>query len=190
MVPSTTDWLRHTLLVTGTHQDVAAFRAAAAGPGAIPWRRDAGRLEEEWFLGLAAPPQGARAISLPGARLLARRLRDAVALHEAREQARIAAGDRSCPLDLHRLLPVPRPLLALGPEEPESRDWLWRHWGTSRALRQVHALPVKHDRRLRQTDRWAVAFWSADWSPWPALQQMRRNWPDLSLELTPHYAEE
>lgn len=187
MIPERTDWLRHSLTVTGATAEVARFRAAAAGPGIIPWRRDLARLEEEWFLGLAAPPEGKRAISLRGARLLARRLRDAVALHEARAQARAMAEDRACPFDLHRLLPVPASLLALGPDEAESRDWLWRHWGTGRAVRQVHELPVTRDRRLRRTDRWVVAFWSADWSPWPALLRLRRGWPALRLDLAPHY---
>jgi hypothetical protein len=96
--------------------------------------------------------------------------------------------DRRCPFDLHRLLPVPPALLRLGPEEPESRAWLWAHWGTTRALRHVRALPVKEDRRRARLAQWRVEFWSADWSPWQALRRLWQAWPGLTLELRPDYA--
>jgi hypothetical protein len=84
---------------------------------------------------------------------------------------------------------VPPTLLRLGPEDPQSQDWLWRHWGTTRGLRHIRLLPSQADRRNRRTDHWAVEFWAADWSPWPALKALRRAWPGLSLSLRPHYDE-
>ena len=46
--PAATDWLRQTLTVTGPTEGVAWFRAAAAGPGIIPWRR-VGQLTGEFW---------------------------------------------------------------------------------------------------------------------------------------------
>ena len=42
-----------------------------------------------------------------------------------------------CPLDLHRLLPVPPRLLMLGSDAAESRLSLWTHWGMLQPLRHV-----------------------------------------------------
>lgn len=186
--PAATDWLRHTLSVVGHTDAVARFRDAAAGPGIIPWQLDLDRLEEDWFLPMAAPADGARAISLAGARILARRLREAVALNQQRALTR-AATDRRCPLDLHRLVPVPAAILRLGPDDPQSRAWLWAHWGTTRALRHVREIPGQADGRRRQTGQMAVEFWSADWSPWRALAALRRAWPGLTLTLRPDYGD-
>lgn len=184
--PAQTDWLRNTLAVVGHTEAVAQFRTAAAGAGVTPWQLDLDRMEEDWFLSMAAPADGARAISLQGARILARRLRDATAANHQRALARMAT-DRSCPFDLHRLLPVPPAILRLGPDDPGSHAWLWAHWGTTRALRHVRALPTEFDGRRRQMGQLRVEFWSADWSPWQALRQLRRIWPGLTLGLQPDY---
>jgi len=77
------DWLQTTLCITGPADTLAAFRAAAAGAGVVPWAMDYDRLEEDWFYLLMAPPPSRRAISAAGARILARRLREAAwARHE------------------------------------------------------------------------------------------------------------
>jgi len=182
-----TDWLRNTLVVSGPTEEVARFTAAAAGAGVIPWVLDLAALEEEFLLPMAAPQDGTAAIGLAGAKLLARRLREAVALNHQRALSRLDT-DRSCPLDLHRLLPVPTALLKLGPEEAASRDWLLAHWGTTRALRHVEVLPGRLDGRRKKMAELRVGFWSADWSPWQAVLRLRRNWPALSFVLTPNYA--
>ena len=182
-----TDWLRNTLVVSGPSEEVARFRAAAAGSGVIPWELDLAGLEEEFLLPMAAPEDGSPAISLTGAKLLARRLKEAVALNHQRALARMST-DRSCPLDLHRLLPVPAAILRLEPEEAESRTWLARHWGTTRPLRHVEELPGKLDGRRRRMAELRVGFWSADWSPWQAVVRLRRNWSQLSFLLAPEYA--
>lgn len=185
--PGHTDWLRNLLVVSGPAQAMGRFRAAAAGAGVIPWVLDLDGMEEEWFLSLAAPAEGERAISLPGARILARRLRDAAAANHQRAMARIGT-DRGCPFDLHRLLPVPPGILRLGPDNPDSRSWLWTHWGTTRPLRHVRELEPTLDGRKRRMAEVRVEFWAADWSPWQALRRLRRDWPELSLDLQPDYA--
>ena len=44
-------------------------------------------------------------------------------------QAAARAGqDRSCPLDLHALLPVPDALLGCGPDNPEVLAWMLLAW--------------------------------------------------------------
>jgi hypothetical protein len=32
-----------------------------------------------------------------------------------------------------------------------------------------------------------VGFWSADWTPWRAIAQLRARWPALRLEVRPLY---
>jgi hypothetical protein len=107
----------------------------------IPWQPDPGLAAEDWFHRLAAPPAPQRRrLSLEGCRILAGQLRDAA---EARQRllAERAAASRACAFCLHRLLPVPARLLRLGPEAPESRAWLWAHWGTTAARRGGAAGP-------------------------------------------------
>ncbi|MFC7739057.1 hypothetical protein ACFQX4_25480, partial [Roseomonas sp. GCM10028921] len=96
--------------------------------------------------------------------------------------------DKSCSFDLHRLLPVPPGILALGPEEGASKDWLRTHWGVTRPLRHVELLPSTLDGRRKRMGQLRLGFWSADWSPWQAVARLRRAWPELSLELRPRYS--
>lgn len=183
------DWLYHHLRVTGEPAEVAAFRAAAAGAGVIPWTDNQGEAAEDWFHLLAAPPAPQhRTLSLEGCRILAGQLRDAA---EARQKlvAERAAASRACPLCLHQLLPVPDRLLRFGPAAPESRAWLWTNWGTTQALRGVVELPVPGRGRPRLPDpglAW-LGFWSADWTPWRAVLALRARWPGLSIEIRPVY---
>jgi hypothetical protein len=183
------DWLYHHLRVTGDPGEVAAFRTAAAGAGVIPWQHDLGPAAEDWFHLLVAPPAPQRrSLSLEGARILAGQLREA-AEHRLRLAAERAATSRACPLDLHRLLPVPERLLRLGPDHPEARAWLWAHWGTTQALRQVVELPVPARGRPRPIDPgllW-LGFWSADWTPWRAILALRTRWPGLKIDVQPLY---
>jgi hypothetical protein len=184
--PVPVDWLWNVLSVGGPSERVEAFRLAAAGSGVIPWALDLASLEEEFLLPMAGPQDGVRAISLTGAKILARRLRDAAAANHQAALARLNI-DRRCPFDLHRLIPVPHPVLALGPEEAVSRDWLRSHWGVTRPLRHVEELPSTLDGRRRKMRQLRVGFWSADWSPWAAIARLRRERPNLSFELQPHY---
>ncbi|MBV9654493.1 MAG: hypothetical protein JOZ42_08015 [Acetobacteraceae bacterium] len=164
------DWLYQELTVTGEERPLRQFQAAATGAGVIPWVLDYDRLEEDWFH-LLVTPSRVRTLSLPGARALARQLREAV--WERHEEAVAGVGSaRFCPFDLHALVPVPRRILRLGPDEPESRAWLWENWGTTWPPRHVRRLPGP-PRSLR------CGFWTADWTPWRALQAIRQRYPAL-----------
>ena len=94
---------------------------------------------------------------------------------------------RDCAFDLHALLPVPGEVLQLGPGDPIATAWLRAHWGVVQALRHVGLRGETHDRRLPRSARLAYEFWSADWTPWAALQALRRRWPALALDIRPDY---
>ncbi len=183
------DWLYHHLHVAGDAAAVTRFRAAAAGAGVVPWRHDLAGPAEDWFHRLAAPPPSQRrSLSLEGARLLAGQLRDAAERRQARV-AEQAARSRACPLDLHRLRPVPARLLRQGPDHPETLAWLWAHWGTTWPLRHVAELPVPRAGQplRRDPERLWLGFWAADWTPWQAILHLRQDWPGLRITIRPHY---
>ena len=170
--------------MAGPAAPLAAFRAAAAGPGLIPWPLRASELEEGWFGQLVAPPPGRRGISVEGAHILAGQLVAAV-------QALQAPGLHSLvPFDLHALLPVPPEVLRLGPDAPGAEAWLWEHWGTTWPLRGVaEEAPSAAEQHGLPTGQAAACcrFHSADWSPWRALAQLRARWPGLRFDLRPDY---
>jgi hypothetical protein len=178
------EWLPHCLAVSGPHADVAAFQRAAAGPGGIPWIVDYDRMEEDWGHGLLAPSPAMRGISVEGARVLTRRLRDVVAVIGTRAEE-AAYGDVSCPLDLHCLVPVPDRILRLGPDDPVAIAWLWQHWGTTWALRGVEEALVDDVDGPIAAGLAAIGyrFWSADWTPWRAIAVMRSRWPSMAFEV-------
>jgi hypothetical protein len=172
------DWLHHQLTVTGPPEAVAGFRQAAAGAGVVPWVYDYDQMEEDWFHLMIAPPRHRRTISLVGARILARQLREAVWEHHEHAVSLVGVS-RACPFDLHALLPVPDAILRLGPDHPRALEWLWESWGTTWSLRHVAALPTPAMFRC--------AFWAADWSPWQAVQRLGAAWRDLHFVLNPSY---
>jgi hypothetical protein len=187
-----TDWLHHCLAVTGPAGELAAFQAAAAGTGIIPWQLDRDRLAEDFLHLLAAPPPSQqRSLSLAGARILAGQLRDAVARRHDLAVARVGRS-RACPFDLHALVRVPEAILRRGPDDPVSLAWLWQHWGTPQALRHVIEGPApgpeqRHRPAAGGVRHMQVSFWSADWSPWRALAQIAAGWPALRFDLRPEY---
>ena len=191
MAPVHTDWLFHHLDVSGPADDLLMFQAAACGAGSIPWHLDLDRMQEDLFLLLVAPPEPQqRTLSIAGARVLAEDLRVAVARRHEIALARVGIS-QVCPFDLHALLPVPTDILRLGPDHPEAFAWLWTLWGTTQALRHVavqqtpadgtRGSPAAGEARLR------LSFWSADWTPWRALMQLREHWPRLRFEARPSY---
>jgi hypothetical protein len=175
-----TDWLLHRLTVSGPAAAVARFREAARGTNAIPWHLD---LDEEEAR-LLAP----MATLGPEARALARELREVIA---ARHDAVLArwAEPGACPLDLHRLIPVPPAILRLGERAPEAQAWLWTQWGTTQPLGKVQVIEDRPDRRLRRAARVVYGFTSADWTPWRAIRALRRDWPALIFDVRPCYGE-
>jgi hypothetical protein len=111
-------------------------------------------------------------------RALARELREVIAARHDRVLARWHEAG-GCPLDLHRLVPIPGAILQLGDDAPAARQWLWGHWGTTQKLRQVRVLEENGDQRLRRSARVIYAFLSADWTPWQAIIRLRRE-PSLT----------
>jgi len=41
--------------------------------------------------------------------------------------------------------------------------------------------------REAKPDRWYLRFWSADWTPWRALNHLGRPWPALRFDCRPTY---
>lgn len=180
------DWIFHRLEVSGPADALADFRAAAAGAGVAPWALDYDALEEDLVALLLAPGPERRGISLAGARILARQVRECVWEDHEAALAAVALGERGCPFDLHALAPVPAAVLRLGMDHPTAVAWMWANWGTTWHLRRVEAarpppgvlaaLPPGHDAAL-------IRFVSADWSPWPVLLRCRGRWPALRFAL-------
>ena len=176
--------------MTGPAEEVGRFAAAARGAGVIPWTFvDRRREEEDRVHALLHPPDGSAGLSLMGARTLARLLRTECERHD--EAALTAAATmRTCPFDLHALLPVPGHILQLGPDEPATTNWLRSHWGVVRSLRHVRDRTERADGRVRRSARLRFEFWSADWTPWAAFRDLRTRWAQLSFDLKPDYGGE
>lgn len=167
------DWLYQELTVTGDGDALWSLRQAAAGCGHVPWVHDYDALEEHWLSLMLNQP--GRTISLQGAKIVARETKEA--FRDEHEEACAWVGrSKAVPLDLHQLVPVPWEVLRLGPDAPASQRWLWRNWGTTWPLRKVERLPCPDG-------AWRVGFWSADWTPWPALAACRIRWPALNFRL-------
>ncbi|MCP1274513.1 hypothetical protein NKW43_12620 [Gluconobacter albidus] len=164
------DWLAHVLTVTGPEAVLGRFRAEAAGTGRLPWGPNVSDPEN---LGRNFLTQDARTTALI----------DQIVQSQRGLLAR-KAGSSSVPFDLNALCPMPLDLLALGPASPTTQSWLWEHWGTSRPLQQVE---VMDGHPKKGTNRWSVSFWSADWTPWAALQAIATHWPDLIFSVRPLY---
>ena len=114
--------------------------------------------------------------------MLASELREAVGRRHALAVAGVGSS-RACPFDLHALVPVPAEVLLLGPDHPDATEWLWTHWGTTEALRHV----VSRELPLASSQRFAISFCAADWTPWRALATVRAAWPALRIDVRPIY---
>ena len=177
-----TDWLAHSLTITGPMDSLSNFLRAAAGAGVIPWHIDWRIAEEDYLHMLLQPEQ--RTLTLEGAKILASQLRQAAEQRHQRAIEKVGRS-RACALDLHSLLPVPNDILFLGPLHPTSLAWLQEHWGTTDALRQVTIA----QRGLGTGDPPGakMTFWSSDWTPWAAIAALRRRWADLKFDISPAY---
>lgn len=164
------------LAIVGPAAEISRFRERARGPKAIPWHVDYDHEDARLMALLAGAGRSARG--------LVAAIRQEQEAQHARVLAAAALPGGGCPLDLHRLLPVPARLLALGADAPKSRHWLRTHWGPDEPLRQV-MLRERRDRD-RHRLRWLVyGFWSVNWLPEPAVARLRAQWPTLEFELRP-----
>jgi hypothetical protein len=183
-----TDWLHNRLAIVGPAADVACFRKAAAGAGVIPWYFDLDRMEEQYFHLLVAPEK--RSVTVAGARIFARKLRERVGRRHDVAMAHVGQS-AACPLDLQALVPVPPEVLALGPDEPEARAWLWTNWGTTEPLRHVRLedSPAREtgDKPEEKSACLRMSFWSADWTPWTALKTIQSSYATLRFDCRPSY---
>nr|WP_231850457.1 hypothetical protein [Komagataeibacter medellinensis] len=167
------------LTVSGPVDEVARFRLAAQGPGIIPWQVDFDYEQARLLAPMAG--QGAQAVTL------ARLLRQASErLHRIALQHQ-AAGTPSCAFDLHRLVPVPGAILEAGADSRVAAAWLQAQWGTLLPLRRVE-VEAMCDQRARRSARLVYRFWSAEWTPWQALDRVRTDWPELVFDIQPQYA--
>jgi len=178
-------WLYHHLTASGPAGPLAAFAAAARGPGAVPWRHDLAALEEDVFNLAVAQPPGRRRLGAEGCRVLARQLRAQVEAHQAR-----AGHSLACPFDLHALLPVPDSVLRQGPAHPAALAWLSGHWGTTDRLRHVALRPgATAGRRLPGGHGTAgYGFFTSGGTPHAAVAQLGPRWPALRFVLQPRPA--
>jgi hypothetical protein len=135
---------------------VRAFRQTARGCGAVPWVMDYDQVQEDTLALLLRPPPAERRIGLEAARALARELRNFV--QDCTERVHAAAGvSTACAFDLHSLVPVPWRILRLGPDHPDSLDWLCTHWGTTWTPRRAEELappPAEATALPAGTARW------------------------------------
>jgi hypothetical protein len=178
LAPAHTDWLRNRLTVSGPPSVLASFQDMARGTAGIPWHLDPDHEEAR----LLAP----MATLGPEARALARELREVIAARHDRVTARWHERG-TCPFDLHRLVPIPVSILALGYDAPTAHAWLRAHWGTTQPLRHVRLIEANADRRLRRSGRVVYEFVSADWTPWQAILRLRHDWPQLIFAVCPCY---
>ena len=178
-----TEWLPFRLTIGGPAEIVAAFAAAAAGPGVTPWQIDFAAMQEDVFHRLASRYPRSGRLSLEGCRVFAAQLRERT--EDRHRQVLVAAeGSRARPLDLHALLPVPAAVLALGPDHPEARHWLRTHWGTEE-LRRVERLAIPAVRRPKGQAGLRFGFFAADAAPTAAVKRLTKAWPGLRLDLRP-----
>nr|WP_239029727.1 transposase [Novacetimonas pomaceti] len=124
MVRPAPDWIRTMFTVSGPADVVARFRVAARGPGIIPWQVDFDYEQARLLAPMAG--RGAQAVTLVQLlRQASERLHRIALQHQA-------AGTPSCAFDLHRLVPVPGPILEAGADSRAAAAWLQAHWGIRR----------------------------------------------------------
>jgi hypothetical protein len=166
------DWLYHRLYASGPAADLEAFSRQARGPGIVPFPVDFDRRQEDWTLWLVRTGMAPRQ-----ARQTAGALRAGVC--GISQETSVFFSAEAAPFDLAAIVPIPAKIAYIDRDDPEAIDWMWKHWGTTWALRRVRPLVTPKG--------WAVEFWSADWTPWPALAAMRRRFPGLQFALKISY---
>jgi hypothetical protein len=179
-------WRYHHLTVSGPVDAVTTFAEAARGAGIVPWHLDAARLEEDIFHLAASQPKAVRTRTIDGCRILARQFRERAEARAGQAAARVGRS-RSCPFDLHSLLPVPDTILELGPGHPEAQAWLLQHWSLTDSPRQVAERPHATVGRRLPAGHSVVgySFFTASETPDAAVAQLGLRWPALRFGLQP-----
>jgi hypothetical protein len=185
--PAAPAWLYHHLTITGPCADIAAFAAAARGPGVIPWEINYAQLEEDVFHRAVA----ARGhLSVEGCHRLARQFCQRVEAHDARAVALIGHS-LACPFDLHVLLPIPAEVLRRGPTDPATLDWLAKHWGTRDPPRKIVERPNPSAGRRLPAGHAVISygFFTSGETPRAAIATLGAGWSILRFALTPRPAD-
>jgi hypothetical protein len=119
-------------------------------------------------------------------RRFARQFPERVEQRQGRAIALVGHG-RSCPFDLHALLPVPDSFLRLGPTHPDALAWLAARWGVTDRLRQVALLSRPKAGRRLPKDHSVIGygFFTGGETPQAAIAALGARWPMLRLVLQP-----
>ena len=185
-IAAASPWLYHHLTISGPAEAVASLADTARGAGVVPWRLETARVEEDIFNLAASQPRAIRSLTIEGCRILARQFRDQVEDRAAQAAARVGRS-RTCPFDLHALLPVPASILELSLTHPQAQAWLTQHWGLTDSPRQVAERPhATAGRRLPSGHRViGYSFFTAGETPHAAIAQLGPRWPALRFVLQP-----
>jgi hypothetical protein len=184
------DWLFHHLTVSGPAVILEQFAAAARGAGVTPWQLDFAALDADVFARAVAQPARQRTLSVDGCRILARQFRERVEMLQARA-SELVGQSLACPFDLHALLPVPGPILQLGPNHADVLAWLAAHWGITDRLRQVVVRErATTGRRLpRGHTVIGYGFFTDGETPHAAVAYLEKRWSALRFLLVPRPAD-
>jgi hypothetical protein len=83
---------------------------------------------------------------------------------------------------------VPEPLLKLGPATRSAAVALGQLGHHLAAAARGGAAGAEGGTTARpRAGRLRLGFWSADWTPWPAIARLRRDWPALRFDVRPRY---
>lgn len=173
-------WHRAQLDVSGSAERIDAFREAARGPGAVPWAIDSDADRQNLLARLVA--QAAESPIPRHADDLLRAIAQSQDAHHACVLAACATPGGGCALDLQRLLPVPRALLALGADHADSLAWRDAHWGTREAVRHVELRETRDPKQYRRR-RLRYRFWMEDARPDRLAASLRQAWPGVGMDL-------
>ncbi|MEA2874451.1 MAG: hypothetical protein QOH67_4447 [Hyphomicrobiales bacterium] len=184
------DWLFHHLTVSGPAAPLENFAAAARGSGVTPWQLDFAAIEEDVFARAIAQPGRQRTLTVEGCRILARQFRERVEMRQARA-SEMVGHSFLCAFDLHALLPVPGPILQLGPTHPDALAWLAAHWGITDRLRQVVVRERATTGRRRPRGHAVIGygFFTDGETPHAAVEHFTKCWPALRFWLVPRPAD-
>ena len=180
------NWLYHHLTISGVADIVASFAAAARGAGVTPWQLDFADIEEDIFVRAVSQPASGRNLTVEGCRILARQFREQVEARQTQATA-LVGHSLACPFDLYVLLPVPGPILELGPTHPTALSWLATHWGITDRLRQVTVRDKATTGRRLPAGHAVIGygFFTLGEAPHAAILQLAVRWPVLRFHLTP-----